>query len=132
MSKRKDREEQPPSYALRLTERAQRDVDAATVHLIETTSPGAAVTWREGLYEALATLATFPHSHPSVPEQFRREVRQILYRRPGSRTAYRIQFTVVGEAVTAPDGPTVIILHVRHASARPITRTEIRAIERES
>ena len=85
MSNTEDRDEQPLTYALRFTERAQRDLDAATVYFAETASPEIAVTWREGLYEALASLATFPRRYPSAPERFRREVRQMMYRRPEAR-----------------------------------------------
>ena len=59
-----------PTYALRLTQRAQRDLDAATVHLAETTSPATAIAWREGLYEGLAALATFPRRCPLASERF--------------------------------------------------------------
>ncbi len=52
--------EETRTYALRFTERAQRDIDAATVHFAETSSPEVAIAWREGLYEALAFLTVSP------------------------------------------------------------------------
>ncbi len=131
MSSAEDQNEVPQTYALRLTERARRDVDAATVYFAETASPEIAIEWREEFYQALSALATLPRRFPLAPETFRREVRQMQYRRSGSRTAYRILFTIVGEGATSPDAPTVNILHVRHAAARPLTRTQIRAIEGE-
>src|SRR5690242_3389710 len=82
MSHTDDEGKPTQTYALRLTERAQRDMDAATVHVAETASPEVAIAWREGLYEALASLATFPRRCLRAPERFRREVHQILYRRP--------------------------------------------------
>jgi plasmid stabilization system protein ParE len=129
MSDTEDKDEPTQTYALRFTERARRDLDAATVYLAETASPEIAVAWREGVYETLSSLATFPRSCPLVPEKFRLETRQILYRRPGSQAAYRILFTITGEQAQSPDPPTVTVLHVRHASAHPITRTQVREIE---
>ena len=86
--------------------------------------------WRDGLGEAIATLATWPRRCPIVPEssRFRNEVRQLLYRRTASSVAYRILFTVQDDS---PDGPVVVILALRHGSARPITRAEAREIEAE-
>ena len=63
-------EEPPPTYAVRVTERAQRDIDAATLHFADTASPAIAVTWREGFYERIASLSTFPRACPLVPEKF--------------------------------------------------------------
>lgn len=128
---RADGDEQPRAYALRFTERAQRDLDAATYHFAVTASPEIAVSWREGLYTAMAALALYPRRCPTAPEKFRREVRQYLYRRPGSHVIYRILFTIAGEEVAAQDAPTVNILHVRHASTRPLSRTQTREIETE-
>lgn len=123
--------EQPQTYALRFTERARRDLDIATAHFAQAASPEIAVAWREGIYEAIASLATFSRRCPRAPERFRREVRQLIYRRPGSRVAYRILFTISGEEEGSLEAPTVTIFHVRHASARPITRTQAREIESE-
>ena len=131
MSNTHGRPEQTLTYAVRFTERAQRDLDTATLHFAETASPEIAVAWRDGVYDALASLATFPRRCPTAPERFHREVRQLLYRRPGSQTAYRILFAIAGEDTASPDAPTVTILHLRHSSARPITRTQARAIETE-
>ena len=111
-------DEQPLHYALRFTERARRDIDAATVHIAESSSPELAIVWREGLYDTVASLATFPRRCPLAREQFRCEARQILYRRPGSRFAHRLLFTFSGEEATSPDAPTVILLHVRHSASQ--------------
>lgn len=63
-----------------------------------------------------------------APEQarFRQEIRQIIYRRRAGSVAYRVLYTIV-EA--EDDAPYVRILHVRHGSARPITRAEARELE---
>jgi plasmid stabilization system protein ParE len=121
--------EPPLTYVLRVQEHAARDINAAYVRLAELTSPENADEWQDGLRQAIASLATSPRRCPLVPEKFRHETRQLLYRRPGSQVAYRILFTIIGEQAQSPDPPTVIILHIRHASARPITRTQVREIE---
>ena len=76
-----------------------------------------------GLKETIAGLSTRPRRYSVVPERFRREVRHALYHRPGSQSVYRILFTITGEQESSEDAPTVTILHVRHASSRPITGT---------
>jgi plasmid stabilization system protein ParE len=126
-----DRSEQPRIYAVRTTERARRDLDAATIHFAETASPEIAAAWREEILDAFASLATLPRRCSLAPERFRGEVRHLVYRRPGSRTAYRVLFTITGEEVDSLEAPTVTIFHVRHASARPITRSEARRMEKE-
>lgn len=131
MSNAHNEGEDLPIYAIRITEHARRDIDAATIHFADTASPEIAVAWREELYTVIASLATFPRRCPFPPEQFRREVRQMQYRRTGSQVTYRVLFRIDGEEVASLDPPTVIILHIRHGSARPLTRTQIRVIESE-
>ena len=116
-----------PIYALRFTERALADADAAHARFVELTGQATADAWKDGLFEAIGALATLPNRAP-VPEatRFQQDVRQILYRRPGSRVVYRVLF-LVQEA--SPDGPTVTIIAVRHGAARPITQAEARAME---
>lgn len=120
---------EPRGYALRFQERALRDIDAAFVRLAELTSDEIADEWRDGLREAIAGLAASPRRHPLAPERFRREVRHLLYQRPGSRVTYRVLFTVTGEEEGASEGPTVTILHLRHGAAKPLTRAEARQVE---
>ena len=121
----------PVAYVVRLRERATRDINAAYVRMAEEVSDAVADAWREGLYEALATLATMPRRCPLVPERFSREVRQRLYQRSGSQIKHRILFIITGEETGSLEPPTVRVIHVRHASARPITRTQAREIEAE-
>ena len=121
----------PVSYVVRLRERASRDIDAAYVRFAEVASEIVAEEWREGLLDALADLTTMPRRFPPVSERFRREVRQMLYRRSGSQVAYRVLFTFIGEQAQSLDPPTIVVLHVRHASAKAITRAEIRELEAE-
>lgn len=122
-------EESPTLFAIRLTERAQRNIDAATVRFAETVSPEVAIEWRDGLYQVLASLAIFPRRYPTPPETFGREVRQLVYRRSGSAAAYRIFFAITGENPGTADAPTVTVLHLRHAASKTLTRGEIRDME---
>ena len=102
-------------------------MDAAYAHFVNTAGLEIADDWKESLLEAIAGLAFMPHRQ-IVPEaaRFRRMVHQIIHRRPGSRVAYRVLFSV---AETGPDGPVVIILVLRHGAAKPITRAEAREME---
>ncbi len=119
------------TYEVRFTARAQRDLDMATVYFAETASADVAIAWREGIYQAISSLSTFPRRCPHAPQKFRHEVRQLLYRRPGSKIFYRILFAITSEDISFGGVPTVYILHIRHASTRPITRKQARTIEEE-
>ncbi len=119
------------TYEVRFAARAQSDLDVATLYFAKTVSPDVAIAWREGIYQAISSLTTLPRRCPHAPQKFRHEVRQLLYRRPGSKIIYRILFTITGEATALGGVPTVYILHIRHSSTRPITRKQARIIEEE-
>lgn len=118
----------PLSYALRILPRAERDIEAGLVRFADLEGIVLAVEWQTGLFDALATLAKNPRRCPIAQEQrhFRSEVRQHLYRRTPSSVAYRVLFTVQEGGL---DAPTVSVIPVRHASARPISLKEAREIE---
>src|SRR5436853_3180747 len=81
-------------YALRLQERAIRDITAAYVRMADLISLKVANEWRDGLRDAIAGLATNPRRYPRVPEKFKREVRHLIFRRTGSKAAYRVLFAI--------------------------------------
>jgi hypothetical protein len=54
-------------------------------------------------------------------------MRQLLYRPHGGGTAWRVLFTPLDEGEL--DMPTVLVTHVRHGAARPVSRREARALE---
>ena len=119
----------PAVYAVRISVQAEQDVVEAMLRLAELTQePAAARNWKDGLYQQLATLATHPRRLPIATQEtrrFGRETRQMLYRRTRDSAAYRIFFSIAEDVV---DGPTVRIIHVRHASRRPLTREEARRV----
>lgn len=119
------------NYAVRLTERARRDADAARDRFAEISGDAVADAWEDGLYEGIATLARLPDRLPMIPENNlfksrRGPVRQFVYRRRSSAPAYRVLYVVMDGK--PDDGPSVNVLHLRHGSARPITSAEARAI----
>ncbi len=120
--------DETPSFAIRILPHAERDIEAHLVRLADREGAEIGRAWYEGLREAVALLSQNPRRHAVISEnqRFRREVRQFLYRRTPQGTAWRVLFTV---QVDTEDGPTVSILHVRHAAQRPITRAEARQIE---
>ncbi len=120
----------PYSYALRVLPRAERDMDRHVARMAEDAGPGIALAWYQGLFTVLASLSQNPGRCAPVNENnyFRKEVRQLLYQRTATSSAWRILFTIEEDA---EDAPTVGILHVRHGAQRPITRAEARQIESE-
>ncbi|MES2460833.1 MAG: hypothetical protein V4671_09625 [Armatimonadota bacterium] len=116
-------------YALRLMPRAERDIDAAIVHFVDTAGFEIAQLWRGRLFEEIASLAVNPTRFPVIPEMqrlrgFPHEFRHLVWRRTVSSVAYRIIFWIE----EGDDGPTVSIGYVRHAAARPITRKDVQDI----
>lgn len=122
-----EKSDQPRVYALRFTQRALTDIDVAYARFEELADVFVADSWKDGLFETVIQLAVMPHRQ-IVPEsaRFQQEVRQLLYRRQGSAVAYRILFTVQEDSL---DGPTVLILTLRHGARKPITRAEVQEIE---
>ena len=114
-------------YAIRFTDTARADVDYASDRFATYAGNDVADEWEDGLEEAISHLATGPH-RPLVVESalFDVEVRYFTYQRQGSRAAYRVLFTIKEDT---PDGPQVIIFHVRHASARPMQSHEARNLQ---
>ena len=123
--------EEPKQYALRVTPRAERDIEAAIVHFADTAGFEIAQVWRGRLFEEIASLATNPARFPIAPEMpylrgFKGEFRQLVWRRTVSSVAYRIIFWIEEEGY---DGPTVSVAYVRHGSAKPITRKDVRDLQ---
>lgn len=117
-------------YGLRFTDRALAHIDAAYARFSEVSGQDIADAWKDGLLDEVSALATLPLRHPAPAEaaHFRGNVRQLLYRRSGSRAVYRLLFAVLENG---PDGPVVTILALRHGAARPITRAEAKEMEAE-
>ncbi len=92
--------------------------------------------WETGLFTALRELATTPRRQVAECESrlLGQQVRRMVYRRtPTSAAAYHVYFRLIESE--GKDG-VVEVLHVRHASRRPLTRAEVRerrrAIENET
>jgi plasmid stabilization system protein ParE len=122
----------PVVYAIRLLPRAERDINEIVAEMIDTVGAAKAKEWQDELFAAIAKMAENPRRYPKIQEWFPIEVRQMLYP-PAPRAGHRVLFAVRDETDPAtgglsPDGPIVAILHLRHTRARPISRTEARAI----
>jgi plasmid stabilization system protein ParE len=117
-------------YGLRFTDRALAQMDSAHARFSEVSGQDAADAWKEGLLDEVSMLATLPLRYPAPAEaaRFRGNVRQLLYRRSGSRVIYRLLFAVLEDGL---DGSVVTILALHHGAARPITRAEAREMESE-
>ena len=119
-----DSEEEQAVYAVRLSEPAVRQAEAALEQIIEAEGPDAAEKWQEGLDTARASLATLPERCLIAPENilFQKKhpgpsLRVLLYRR--GRSAWRLLFTVHAE--TDEDAPRVQIHQMRHSAQKPLT-----------
>lgn len=97
------------AYRVEILPPALADVEEAWAWM-HARSPTRAARWRNGLLEALQSLATFPERCGLAPENdiFDEEIRQLLYGK--RRGVYRVLFTIRGDVVT--------VLHVRHGARR--------------
>ena len=112
--------DEPIQYVIRYAEHASRDIDAEYVWLAENVSLEIANEWRNGLKAAIAGLATFPRGHSRVPENFRLEVRHLLFWRQGSQISHRVLFRFLNEEADAQDPPTIRIMHNSAFIASPL------------
>lgn len=117
------------SYAVRLSSQANCDVVEASTWLSGLIDETLVVQWSEGLLSEIGALSGAAH-HSAISEResllFGGEIRRLMYRRSGNSTATYHIFYRVEE--TRPDGPVVRVLHVRHATRRPLTPDEARDI----
>jgi plasmid stabilization system protein ParE len=96
------------NYQVRLSAKAERDVEALLQWFAEQSAGAAADRWFERLWTKIATLETMPRRCTVATEaqDVGLELRELLF---GRRTdKYRILFTV--------EDKTVNILHIRRAS----------------
>lgn len=117
------------AYTVRLSECGIRDLEAIVYYLDETQGRTAALSWRQGLYGVIQGLAQNPRRFAVQIEESRKlkdEVRRELYRAtPGGTAVYALFYFVQD---TSDDGPLVTVIHIRHASRKPITRAEAKEI----
>ncbi len=118
----------PIIWAIRTTKRARSDMEAAEERLADLADEEIAEAWSEGLNTEIAKLAQIPTCWPLAEEDklFRESVRRMLYRRTAGGPAYRVLFVL---RENPDDAPAVTIIHVRHATQKPMTRKEAREIE---
>ena len=120
----------PIQYAIRLSPRAQRDIAEAVAYFQRTPEADVATAWREGLFRALGTLATYPERLPLARDhrRFTQTTRQLIYRRTPNSLAYRVLFHIT----ELPDEASfVYVVHIRHGARGPIKKTEAWEMEAE-
>jgi plasmid stabilization system protein ParE len=107
-------------YQILIAEPAEAEIDAAFQYLL-LRSPEAAVRFREGVSEAIRSLAQMPQRCSLAPENglFEHTVRQLIYSH--GRTRYRILF-IVFEPEGSETMGWVRILRVRHGAQRHLNR----------
>ena len=95
-------------YQVRISQRAERDVDQTLRWFLDQRATGAAARWHARLLSRIDTLETRPQRCRLAEEakDFGIEVRELLFgRRPGM---YRILFQIKGQVVQ--------ILRIRHCA----------------
>jgi plasmid stabilization system protein ParE len=108
-------------YAVCLMASAGSQLEEEHRRLADINNYELADSWRDGLMEAIRSLATFPERCIVAPEDkhFRDgPVRQLLYRRKHGPT-WRILFTA--HEADENDPPTVRVYHIRHGAQAPMT-----------
>lgn len=120
--------ELPQIWSIRLSKRADEEIEAARQYLERTAGEEIAEEWLAGMRQEIAKLAQFPARVATAPESklFQESVRDFLYRRTARGPAYRVFFVLIE---TPQDAPTVRITHIRHAAKARMTRKEAREIE---
>lgn len=113
-------EDEPLVYAIRLTMEARLELDEEHNRLAELTNLQRADEWRNGLLEAIRTLATLPDRCVIAPEDelFKAVVRQLLYRRKRG-PIWRILFSVY--EANDNDPPIIRVHHIRHGAQASMT-----------
>lgn len=117
-------------YAIRFRSRARREMSEARIRLAEITDREHAIAWYNGCLDAIALLADNPNRNPVAYESryFRGVVHSFAYRLTTRGVSYRVFYMIVD---SVEDAPAVAILHIRHASRKPMTRAEAREIEKD-
>jgi len=121
----------PVRYGVRLSPRADRDLNIAVVEYAERTGDEyrAALLYRR-VRETAASLSELPDryaiaEHESAILGF--PVRRVLARLSrNSAVAYHLLYFAVEQS---EDGPRVTVVHIRHASRAPLTADEARDIK---
>jgi plasmid stabilization system protein ParE len=125
---------EPPlkTYAVRLSARANREALLIYAALEERTGDeAAAAQWYAGFLDAIGGLATLPHRFPVQADESKKigiAVRRFLYRGPRAGAGHHVYYSIHEDS---PDGPLVLVRHVRAATARPMTAKEGKEIVRE-
>ena len=96
-------------FVVEVTDTAWTEIQEAYDWLAQR-APAAAARWKQGLLEAIDSLASFPTACSVAPESdyFGREIRQLLHGRRQHK--YRILFEIRGKKV--------IVLRVRHGARK--------------
>ena len=117
-------------YSIRLHRQASEDIDNAYDQITAFSGTAYADDWQNGLRDFVAALATLSSRYPLADENslFQNKVWAGRYQFKTSRVIYRVPFEFVDDT---QESPYVYVLHIRHASRKPMTRAEAREIEDE-
>src|SRR5438552_18353793 len=96
-------------FVVEITDTAWAEIQEA-YDWLDQRAPAAAARWKQGLLEAIDSLASFPTACSAAPESdyFGREIRQLLHGRRQHK--YRAPFEIRGKEV--------LVLRVRHGARK--------------
>jgi plasmid stabilization system protein ParE len=122
--------EEPKRYVIRLTPRAAREAEESFEQILAASGDlVSAQRWYAGLREKIGSLSTLPTRFPLQEEESQKmglPVRRFLYREsPAGSSGYYVFYVVHDDS---PDGPNVMVYHIRHAARRSMTAREAREI----
>lgn len=119
--------EPPVVRAIRCTQGAIRDIVVAWSRFAESADQDIADAWESGSKTEIGKLAQYPQRFSeSEADVFSVPVRRMMYRRTRRSAAYFVCFTL---RTSPEDAPTLLVMHIRHTTQRPMTRKEAREIE---
>lgn len=117
---------EPTTYALRLTQALQQEIDAEYVRLVGISGIDIANDWEDRLLKEIRGLATYPKRGVKAVENeaFQRvhpgqTLRVLIFQRSRSSPTWRILFSV--HEADALDAPRVIVRHIWHGAREPNT-----------
>lgn len=108
-------------YQVRLSARAEVDVDGVLAWFVEQRASAAAARWLAQLQKKIGTLERMPLRCPlaAEAEEIGQEIRELYIGRRQGR--YRILFCI--------DGRVVSVLHIRHAARDRLREDDLSSFE---
>lgn len=120
----------PFAYEVRLHTGVREEILAEYTRIFNFSGSEVARGWKDGLYDAFASLETVGGSLALAPEAQANNlpIRQLIYRRKPRSPAYRVLYLVLED----DRSPRIIrVLHIRQGAQKPLTLRELQQMFQE-